>query len=258
MKTNYHTHTLRCKHAVGNAKDYVLSAINENLSILGFSDHSPYPDDRFGLRMDFCELEDYIKEVEDLKMEFKNKIFIKSGLEIEYDPREKDYYEELLNKYNLDYLALGQHFYINNNNEAINTYSLNDTKKYLEYGKTLVEAMKTGYFKFIAHPDVIFINDLPWDNNCDEFCNLIVKAAKENDFILEFNANGLRRGKKNFCDGTRYSYPHKSFWYKVAKENIKVIINSDCHNPIQVWDEYMDKAYDMANKLGLNVINEIF
>ncbi len=258
MKTNYHTHTSRCKHAKGSAKDYLLMAIEKNLSILGFSDHAPYSDDRFGLRMDFCELEDYIKEVEMLKNEYKNEITVKSGLEIEYDPKEKDYYEKLLNDYNLDYLVLGQHFYINQNNEPVNTYFLEDTSLYLDYAKTVIEGMKTGYFKFLAHPDVVFINDMPWDSNCDKFCDLIVSASKENDFILEFNANGLRRGERDFCDGSRYAYPHKKFWDKVAKENIKVVINSDCHSPEQVWDKYVGMAYDIAKSWGFNIINQIF
>ncbi len=36
MKTNYHTHTTRCMHAIGNDEDYVLSAIKGGYQILGF------------------------------------------------------------------------------------------------------------------------------------------------------------------------------------------------------------------------------
>lgn len=42
MKTNYHTHTTRCMHAVGNDEDYVRSAIKGGFQELGFSDHSPW------------------------------------------------------------------------------------------------------------------------------------------------------------------------------------------------------------------------
>nr|WP_317357064.1 histidinol-phosphatase [uncultured Tyzzerella sp.] len=258
MKTNYHTHTFLCKHADGDAKDYLLEAIKKNMSIVGFSDHAPYPDNRYGLRMDFNELEGYINNIENLKKQYKDKITIKCGLEIEYDPSQKQYYEQLLNKYNLDYLVLGQHIYIDENNKTINSYALKNTTQYLQYGKTVIEGMKTGYFKFLAHPDVIFINDLPWDDNCDKFCKLIIDECKKNDFILEFNANGLRRGKQSFCDGYRYAYPHKKFWDEVSKENIKVIINSDCHSPSQIWDKYMDEAYEIAKYWELNVINKIF
>lgn len=43
MKTNYHTHTYRCKHAMGNDERIVLNAIKADLDILGFSDHTPWP-----------------------------------------------------------------------------------------------------------------------------------------------------------------------------------------------------------------------
>ena len=42
MKTNYHTHTTRCMHAVGSDEEYVLSAIKGGFQILGFSDHTPW------------------------------------------------------------------------------------------------------------------------------------------------------------------------------------------------------------------------
>lgn len=260
MKTNYHTHTYRCKHARGEEKDYVLNAIEKNVSILGFSDHSPFENNKYdtSTRMDFSELKDYISIVNNLKETYKDKINIKCGLEIEYNNNEHKYYEKLLNEYKVDYLVLGQHFFANKNNKLINTYAINDSLHYIEYAKTIVNAIKTGYFKFLAHPDVIFVNDISWDKNCENCCDLIINVAKENDFILEFNANGLRRGKHTFCDGTRYSYPYKKFWDKVAKENIKVIINSDCHTHEQVWDNYMNKAYNLAKSWGLNIINEIF
>lgn len=40
MKTNYHTHTTRCMHAVGDDEDYVRSAIKGGFQELGFSDHA--------------------------------------------------------------------------------------------------------------------------------------------------------------------------------------------------------------------------
>ncbi len=258
MKTNYHTHTSRCKHASGSAKDYLLNAIEKNISILGFSDHAPFKDELYESRMDFCELEEYINDVTTLKKEYSNKIDIKCGLEIEYIPSKNWYYKELLNNYDIDYLVLGQHFFTDSNGNFTNTYLLKDSSKYIEYAKVAIKGMETGFFKFLAHPDVVFINDLPWDKNCEKFCDILINSAKQNDFILEFNANGIRKGEHNFCDGFRYSYPHKEFWYKVAKNNIKVIINSDCHKPEYVWDSSMDKAYDMAKSIGLNIINKIF
>ena len=42
MTTNLHTHTPRCNHAWGSETEYVECALQEGLTVLGFSDHSPY------------------------------------------------------------------------------------------------------------------------------------------------------------------------------------------------------------------------
>ena len=55
MKTNYHTHTCRCGHAAGYEEDYVISAIENNVSILGFSDHGPFESSNLDFRMPFSE-----------------------------------------------------------------------------------------------------------------------------------------------------------------------------------------------------------
>lgn len=256
VKVNYHTHTFRCKHAVGTEQDYVLEAIKNGFHKLGFSDHAPYPDDRFGYRMDYCELKDYVHTLKDLQNEYKDKLEISIGLEIEYDPSNHKYYDYLLNELNIEYFALGQHIFFHHN-EMSNAFLISNTKEYIDYANSIATALSTGYFKFVAHPDLIFINELAWDDNCDEACNIIIEAAKKYDAILELNANGIRRGVTSFCDGERYPYPHKKFWEKVALNNIKVIINSDCHNPIQLWDENMDLAYSLAKEWNLNIIYDI-
>ena len=96
---------------------------------------------------------------------------------------------------------------------------------------------------------------MPWDKNCEEACDRIVEAALLTNTILEFNGNGIRRGKIQYEDGVRYPYPHERFWEKVAKANGKTMINSDCHNPNHVWDACMEEAYQLAKKWGLQVVN---
>lgn len=261
-KINYHTHTALCRHAGGDEEAYVLSAIKNNLSVLGFSDHAPFPDERFGLRMLYKELQPHIDKLSELKITYKNKLKIYSGLEIEYDRKMKAYYEELLNTKGFDYLVLGQHAYFpdNESSEAINIYFIEqskDTSLYVDYAYSLKEGMESGFFKIAAHPDVIFINNLPWDENCEKASEIIIKAANDTGTILELNANGIRRGKNDYCDGRRYPYPHYGFWSKLSGTSIPVIINSDCHDPQQVWDECMDEAYQLAAQWNLHLVDEI-
>lgn len=42
LLANFHTHTFRCHHAVGQDREYVEKAIEQGIKTLGFSDHSPY------------------------------------------------------------------------------------------------------------------------------------------------------------------------------------------------------------------------
>ena len=41
-KNNYHTHTTRCMHAIGQDEEYVQAAIKAGIKKLGFSDHTPW------------------------------------------------------------------------------------------------------------------------------------------------------------------------------------------------------------------------
>ena len=98
-----------------------------------------------------------------------------------------------------------------------------------------------------------------WDEACEAATRQIAQAALDNDVILEVNANGLRRGKQTYQDGVRYPYPSEKFWSIIANEfpTVKVIVNSDCHNPAYLNDEYMQMARDMAKRLNLNVIERL-
>ena len=85
IKTNFHTHTKRCQHAGGEDIEYIQEAINAGFSTLGFSDHAPYPDNRFGLRMKYSELDEYIETMKKLKEQFSS---INTGL-IDWDNEEE-------------------------------------------------------------------------------------------------------------------------------------------------------------------------
>ena len=75
MLTNYHTHCERCKHAEGSVENYVQQAIIDGFSVLGMSDHVPYPDFDYGYRMDFAEIGDYIAEVREAQKKYSERVF---------------------------------------------------------------------------------------------------------------------------------------------------------------------------------------
>lgn len=252
-RVNYHCHCARCRHAFGTAREYVEEAVLGELVRLGISDHMPFEDDRFGMRMPYAELEDYFQEIAELKREFQGRLDIFCGLEGEYFWEDDRYYDRLLSRTGCSYLLLGQHFYKNGQGKLINVYQLENTEQYEEYAHAAVEGMKTGYFRYLAHPDLIFINDLAWDAHCERACDILIDGAVKHRFPLEYNANGFRRKKQKYADGERYPYPHGRFWDKVMGTEIEVYVGSDCHEPSQVYDSFVEMAYERLKERKIPV-----
>ena len=84
--------------------------------------------------------------------------------------------------------------------------------------------MNTGIYAYFAHPDLIFRNRLAPDKNTEKAIDIILDAAVKNDYILEINANGFRRGIREFPEGKRYPYPVDTFWDRVKGTNLSAII----------------------------------
>ena len=208
MKTNFHTHTSLCRHADGTAEDYVKSAVSNGLTQLGFSDHGPYPDIDLGQRMLFEELEEYLNEIDSLAAKYKQNIQIRKGLEIEYLPRYRDYYEQLLTKRGLEYLLMGEHFYINPEGERANIYEVtSSTGQYLAYARTVAEGMKTGLFAAVAHPDLYMLNPFAWNDDCRRAADLIIDTAVATDTILDYllrNNAAVKNGGSLYIGATRW------------------------------------------------------
>ena len=255
MKANYHTHCYRCKHAVGSEEDYIESAIRNGLKVIGISDHGQFPDDSF-LRMDYKDVPIYLNELDRLKEKYKKDIKVLKSFEIEYLPQYNDYYEYLLNDLKVDYLLCGQHNFMSDG-KMYDVYNLEGNTKLINYALSLKEAMESGYFKIIAHPDLIFMNEVPIDAYSRRAVEIILDAAEETNTVLELNANGIRKGLHKFKHEIRYKYPSRFFWEQVSKRNINVVIGSDCHDPKVLNDICITKAEIFAKDFNLRVIDYI-
>lgn len=153
---NYHTHTYRCGHASGNDEEYVLEAIKNGIKVLGFSDHIPFDDfEQKGIRMNFDMIDDYVSSLKQLKEKYKDKIEIHIGLEAEFDPKRKDYYKYLMENKGIEYFIMGQHIMFAKDGFIWSAGYPNDLTIPKKYVNTIIKGMKTGLFKYVAHPDFI-------------------------------------------------------------------------------------------------------
>lgn len=220
MTANYHTHTYFCHHATGTPREYVLEAIENGLEVLGFSDHNPCPFTNgfyTDYRIDLCDTQKYIDEINALKIEFADKIKIYLGYEMEYYPKEHENTMNYLNKFRFDYIILGQHF-TKNGYDGVYSGAKCSEDGLKEYVDQLIEAINTGVFSYIAHPDIInFVGD---DTVYEREMTRLLKAAKKLDIPVEFNLLGFYESRL---------YPTDRFFRLVKKVGNDVIIGSDAH-----------------------------
>ncbi|MFW5893043.1 MAG: histidinol-phosphatase [Bacillota bacterium] len=250
MKKNYHTHHKLCRHARGTAEDYAEAAIKAGLTTLGFSDHAPtrvINDER----MAFEELSIYLEDVQAIRERYKDKLSVHIGLEIEYLDDDPGYYASL--KEQVEYFILGQHYLPRKTpeNELRATVALKKGEDLIEYAKSVQEALSTGLFELVAHPEIYMAGYPRFDEYAKEAAEIIAQASLEYDVPLEFNANGIRRGLKAKEDGLHYQYPRREFWAIAVKKGCKAVLSADAHAPSQLDDRAIRKSEALIKEWGI-------
>lgn len=249
---DYHTHTFRCKHARGDVEDYAKIAVSNRYEVLGISDHTPLPDSRYqASRMEMDDLEGYV-EVFHRAQKTYPQLKMLLGLECEYL---KDYHgfykDEILGRYGMDYLILGQHFF-RSRGEMFFIYQGPGGKEELKaYADYLVKGMESGLFAFVAHPDVFGVFYELWDEETKACSRYIIEAAQALKIPLEINGYGFRKGERAYKNVTRYQYPLTPFWEMVSHYDVEVVINADAHKPEDV--AFQPEAWDLAQRFGLKI-----
>ena len=229
-KCNFHSHTVRCQHAVGEEREYVEEAIKEGFEVIGFSDHSPYLFKNgyvSRIRMTMYQLEDYVKTIEALKKEYREDITIFLALEMEYFPGIFEPTIEEIRQYPMDYLLLAQHFFYENESFISVRQNWTDEMHLKSYVDLLTNALDTGYFNMVAHPDIVnFTGD---EALYTKYMKKLADRLKDEQIPIEINVNGFRE----LCN-----YPDRRFVKLGVENGNDFIIGVDAHNP----DEYHDLA----------------
>lgn len=247
MTANYHTHTPRCRHASGTEEEYVRAALDSGIEVLGFSDHTPYffPGDYYStMRMFPHQLQDYADTVRALQKAYAGTLQLHLGLEAEYYPA---YFSELLPRLRdagIEYLLLGQHWVGNEIGEPYCGRPTQEECRLQRYCDQVIDAMYTGYFTYLAHPDLLnFTGD---ERIYEKHMRRLCRAAKECGMPLEINLLGLRSGRH---------YPNMRFWRLAAEENCDTVIGCDAHEPEALKHKDSEAtAMKIVQKYGLKLL----
>lgn len=251
MVYNFHAHTHRCRHATGTEREYIEAAIAAGIKDWGFSEHIPFifPNGKENsYRVPMVEVNDYINTINELKVEYKDKINIHLGFEMEYY---KEYFGEMVDnarRWGAEYLILGQHsvgtepeFFFWSTEETENVDYLKD------YASRVVAAIESGVFTYIAHPDMFnFVGD---EDIYNEEMVKILKAAEEHNVPLEINFLGIRDNR---------NYPTEKFWKLAEGYNVSVVFGFDAHDVCGAADlASLPRALEICKKYNLNVLDKL-
>jgi histidinol phosphatase-like PHP family hydrolase len=214
-------------------EDIVEAAYQGGLDMVGITDH--YETSKTGLHVKKTELESYFKSIEDLRLEYKGKIKIKAGLEIDSCPERCDF--SGFPEWAYDHLDFLLFEYIN-----MPEYNGLPLERFIDLRKDI--PVNTG----LAHTDIAstFSRIHPM---------LLIKILQDNNIFLELTG-GRRNRITDPASGTKQN-PWRGYmpWLKDAVHGgVRLSVGTDCHNSLKdVID--IDEPYEFL--VSSNLINSL-
>ncbi len=245
MLSNFHTHSSYCD-GKATPREMVDFAVAHGFTELGFSGHCPLP---FENTYSITDYEGYCNEVRTLKEEYKDRIIIHLGLEIDYVPGMLEDFNPLIDKGQLGYTIGSVHLVTDRPADGPEQLWFIDGSRYETYDEGLQKIfhgdIKRGvraYFHqenamlernrptVVGHPDKIvmhnrdryFHEDEPWYR---DLALETIHLIKELDLICEINTRGIYKGRH-----ADY-YPGKWLIQEMKLLHIPVIVSTDAHSP---------------------------
>ena len=242
MIVDLHNHTRLCNHAEGTIKQYIDNAVKSGVKYFGFSDHAPMDFDP-KYRMSFEQMKSYEEAVLEAKEEYKDKIEILLGYEVDFLQGHMD--ERVLNV-DVDYLIGSVHFIGDwgfDNPEFIGKYENQDIDLiWQKYFDAIEDMANSKLFDIVGHLDLIKVFKFMPNKSITQIAKNALKAIKKADMTLELNVAGFRKPVKE-------AYPSMELLQEAYKLDIPITFASDAHKPEQVG-LFNDEIVKMAKSVG--------
>ena len=256
---DHHVHTKLCRHAEGVAEDYVKSAIQKGLSIIGFNEHFPmrYLPDTIPVEeyaMEYEEFPGYIKELKRLREKYAGQIQVKIATEVDYYVPAIDEIKTLLEPFmdDLDYLYGSVH--------VVDDWAVDDSRfeqhwmaaendvVYAKYYKNIKSMAQTRIFDVVGHLDLPkkYEHYPSGDRSVLLSLERALNAIADSNMVIEVNTAGLRKPVKEL-------YPSETILKDILNRGIKITLGSDAHHPDEVGYEF-DGVIAQLKALGFKTI----
>ena len=247
LPADLHTHTPLCRHAVGEPVDYARQAATLGLTEIGFSDHSPMPQDDFdNWRMLDRQLDEYVAKVLQAQQEFPQ-LTIRLALEVDYLPGHEEWIRQLATRHPWDYF-IGSVHYLADSWDIDNPAKISEWRKrdafavWKAYFERLAQAAASGLFEIIGHADLPKKFGIRPAQDCTPLYESFLAAAARSGCAIELNTAGLRKD----C---REIYPCRSLLEIAFAKNVPITFGSDAHAPEEIGLN-LAEAVALARSVG--------
>ena len=253
MLFDYHMHLENGPIRMDWLREFVDAAARNGIGEIGVSEHmfrfreaTPVWPSWWELQPD-CSLDEYV----DLIQRARSLVApVKIGVEAEYLRGREGEIRDFLEKAPWDYV-IGSVHYIGewgfDDSARKNEWDSKDVNAaYREYYGLLEEAIRSGLFDVIGHPDVIKVFGHRPTIDLGAYYDRIADAAKSCGVAVEVSTAGLRKPVKEM-------YPHADFLRAFARMGVPIVISSDAHYPEHVGFEFA-RAIEFAGSMGYRTI----
>ena len=196
------------------------------------------------------ETETYIKLLEKMREEYKDRIDVKVGFEVDYplfDTFEKKYYSDS----RIDFLIGSCHFigeWPFDHLSYIDEFEIRDTNEvYAEYYSILSAIVKSKHFNIIGHFDIVKKFGYRATRDFTQTIEDLASSMAKNDIAAEINTSGLLKPVEEI-------YPSDQIIGIFFNCNTPITLGSDSHSPDSVA-EFTVKAIEKVKKIGYRKVS---
>ena len=253
---NLHTHCTYCD-GKDTPREMIETAIEKGFNSVGFSSHSYMNWSNVGAFKIERE-QDYKNEILALKEEYKGKLDVFLGLEVDmYSKMDYSDYEYLIGS--VHYLKIdGKMVGIDRLGDEIlnaaNLYFGGDTLSLAEeYYSQIKNLPDSARFDILGHFDIIakhYKSGAVIDRDNKRYRNAAIEALEAlagKIPYFEVNTGGMVRGYHNI------PYPYEPFLKEFKRLGFGAVISSDCHDRNYI-DFYFDESKDLLKRNGFKEI----
>ena len=250
FKQNLHTHSVYCD-GKDTLEGIILTAIEKGFDSIGFSSHS-YMKYATYRCLTPESTEEYINEINELRLKYADKIKIYCGIEYEFDSevdlKDFNYTIGAVHTLKLDGIYYDVDWTLKRTENVINKFFDGNGLRYAKaYYERLAELPKQGRFDILAHFDLVSkFQDKKelFDEDSKEYKYAVTEAIeslKGKIPYFEVNTGAISRGYR------KMPYPSPYIVKELRRLGFGAVITSDCHNK-----DCLDCGFDIAERLLLD------